>query len=48
MWFGMHSIGLAVMIGVLYAAHLLHVQAHWLAGIVVIVGSVVLVSAPEK
>jgi hypothetical protein len=40
MSFGLYSIGFAIVIGgVIYAAHLLHVPAHWIAvGAVVLLG----------
>jgi hypothetical protein len=39
MSFGLYSIGFAILIGgLIYAAHLLHVPAHW-----IVVGAVVLI-----
>jgi len=40
MSFGLYSIGFAIMIGgLIYAAHLLHMPAHWIvAGAVILLG----------
>jgi hypothetical protein len=40
MSFGLYSIGFAIVIGgLMYAAHLLHVPAHWIAvGAIVMIG----------
>jgi hypothetical protein len=41
MSFGLYSIGFAIVIGgLIYAAHLLHVPAHWIA-----VGAIILIGA---
>jgi hypothetical protein len=41
MSFGLYSLGFAIMIcGLIYAAHLLHMPAHWIA-----VGAIVLIGA---